>query len=703
MFLELCLLSLGLHVGSELYKKIRNADKTKIRNRINEITLSARSSMEGDRRNEGNTPPEGYTLLRTSSANGEENLTDSRHADEHLASTRANQFSNAQIDNHLTVTSVSMALTAAGKMVYPPLAPLGLLGLVYPLSGMMKRAYEGLFKEHKVNLEVLNSILLSGMILTGYYFTSCLVFWLYYVSLKLLNKIEDNTRQNLVDIFENQPRSAWIVRNGTEVEVPFDSLQAGDVVAVKAGETIPADGVITEGIASIDQHILTGESQPLEKGPGEPVFASTVVLAGRICIRVEKSGQDTVVANIADILIRTVDFKTTVQSKGERIADRAVLPTLASGVAAFPLTGPVGALAVLNSYIGADVRILAPLSTLNFLKTASRDGILIKDGRALELLVGTDTVVFDKTGTLTLEQPHVRKIHACDGYKETQVLKYAAMAENRQTHPIARAILEKADECEIHPGDIDDARYEVGYGIRVRFADTLIRVGSTRFMEMEGIEIPGKTNDLMHCCHDNGHSLVMVSEGKHIAGAIELHSTVRPEVRDIITRLRKRGKSMYIITGDHEKPARMLAEDLGIENCFAETFPEQKAEIIGELQKQGRSVCFIGDGINDSVAMKKAHVSVSLRGASTVATDTANIILMDGTLNHLDRLFGLAQDFNRNVNTSLAMTIVPGLINIGCVFLLHTGIYFSVIIGFLALPVGVANSFLPLMKNEKKS
>jgi Cu2+-exporting ATPase len=568
---------------------------------------------------------------------------------------------------------------------------------------MIRRAYEGLFKEHKVNMEAMNFILLSGLVSTGYYFTSCFVFWSYYLSLKLLNRIEDSTRQNLGAVFEKQPRSAWIVRNGTEIEVPFDSLQAGDIAAVKAGEIIPADGFITEGIASVDQHILTGESCPLEKGPGDPVFASTLLLTGSIRIRIEKSGKDTVVAKIGEILKRTVDFKTTVQSKGEKIADQSVVPTLAAGIVALPLTGPVGALAVLNSYIGSDVRILVPLSTLNFLKIASRDGILIKDGRVLELLVKTDTVVFDKTGTLTLEQPHVREIHVCDGYSDAEVLRYAATAENRQSHPIARAILEKASAYEIHPENIADAKYEIGYGIRVRISDALIRVGSARFMESEGIEIPGAIKDLMHCCHENGHSLVMVAREEHLAGAIELEAAVRPEVREIIRQLKNRGKSLYILTGDSEKPARILADDLGIENCFAEVFPEQKAEIIEQLQKEGRSVCFVGDGINDSVAMKKAHVSVSLRGASAVATDTASIILMDGTLNQLDRLFGLAQNFNSNVNTSLLMTIVPGLINVGSVFILHTGIYFSVFLLYLlALPAGMANSFLPLIKNSKQ-
>lgn len=689
MFIEACLLSLGLHSGSKFYKRI-NKEKirkraggikkvlgTEIRDTINKIIPSAKSPIKKNHQNEEHT--------------------------DHLPA-RTNKFSNAQANRQLAVVSVSTALTGMGKLFFPPLIPLGLTGLVYPYSGILKRAYNGLVKERKVKMEVMGSILLPGMILTGYHFTSCFAIWIYYISTKLLNKIEDNTRQNLVGIFENQPRSVWIVRDGIEVEIPFDSLQTGHIATVSAGETIPADGVIAEGIASIDQHILTGESQPLEKGSGEPVFASTVVLAGRILIQVEKSGKDTVVANIADMLNRTVDFKTAIQSKGERVADQMVLPTLALSAVALPITGPVGALAVLNSYIAGDIRITAPLSTLSFLKAASQNGILIKDGRALELLVKADTVVFDKTGTLTLEQPHVHKIHSCNGYNETDILTFAAMAENRQTHPIARAILEKADEYDIRPDDIDDAKYEVGYGIKVRIANTLVRVGSARFMEMENIDISEKISSLMHHCHDSGHSIVMVAKDDHLAGAIELHATVRPEIRDIVSRLRKRGKSMYIITGDHEKPARMLAEDLGIENYFAETFPEQKARIVEDLQKQGKTVCFIGDGINDSVAMKKAHISVSLRGASTVATDTANIILMDGTLAHLDRLFELAEDFDKNINVALTTAVVPGIINIGSVFLFHTGIYFAIMLYYLSLPAGLANSFLPLLKyKEPKS
>ena len=620
---------------------------------------------------------------------------------------RKNFLSDAEIDKQLTVTSVATVLTGVGTLFFPPLIPLGIVGILYSFKDTAKRAYVSLSEDRKLTFDSVETILTPGLFFSGYYFTCCLSSSLYMLSMKLLSRVEDKTRQNVINFFENHPRSVWIMKGKIEIEIPFDALQTGDIVSVKAGETIPADGIITEGVASIDQHILTGESMPLEKSTGDPVFASTVVLSGRVVFRVEKSGKETVVANIANILNRTVDYKTCVQSKGDKIAERSILPTMALSAAAFPVAGSIGSLAVLSSYIGADVRIMVPLSTLNFLKAASENGILIKDGRALELLNKVDTVVFDKTGTLTMEQLFVEKIHTCDGFEEMEILEYAAMAENRQTHPVAKAILEKADECRILPASIknsnpDDTCYEVGYGIRVKNSDTLVRVGSLRFMQMEDVEISDTINEIVEGSLERGNSLVMVAKDNIIAGVIELHATVRPEVKNIISSLKMRKKALYMITGDNKNSAKVLAEELGIDNYFAETFPEQKARIIEQLQKDGRSVCFIGDGINDSIAMKMAHVSVSLSGASTVATDTANIIFMDGTLRSLDKIFELAKDFDKNINNALKLTIIPGIINIGGVFLLHSGIYVAMGLYYIFMPLGVGNSFLPMIKYKKK-
>ena len=621
----------------------------------------------------------------------------------YLPTVSGNKPTNVQVNKYLAVTSISLFLTSIGTLFYPPLILFGVAGLAYPLTGIVKRAYKGLVDEKKVKMEVMGSILFPGMVLTGFYFTSCFAFWMYYLSLKLLIKIEDDTRHNLIGIFGDQPRFVWIVKGEAEVEMPFDALKIGDIVAVRSGEAIPVDGIITEGSASIDQHVLTGESQPLEKEPGDPVFALTTVLAGSIRIRVEKSGNDTVVSNIVDMLNKTVDFKSTMQSAGELISDFSVIPTLALSAAAYTVSGTVGFFAALNSYVGGDVRLFIPLSTLNFLQLASKNGVLIKDGRALEMLTKTDTVVFDKTGTLTLDQPYVSNIYPGDGFNEMDVLYYAASAENRQTHPIAKAIIEKARERQMSLStDMDDSSYEMGRGIRVTLSGSLIRVGSQRFMEIEGIEIPESMKEIIDEGQNSGHSLVLASKDDRVLGAIELQATIRPEIKDIIKQLRNRRKAMYIITGDHEKPARMLADELGIENVFAEVFPEQKAMIVERLQDEGRTICYIGDGINDSIAMKKAHVSISLRGASSVATDTANIIFMNGTLDNLDKLFELAREFKINTTNALMLAIIPGMINMACVFLLHTGIYFAIGLYYLNLPLGVANAFLPLFEDYKR-
>ncbi len=616
---------------------------------------------------------------------------------------RQNDLSSTETDRQLAVTSVSTVLTGAGKLFFPRLVPFGIAGILYSLKDSGKRAYKSLTAEGKITFDALEILLDLGLISAGYYFTGCVDYFVYLLSMKLLNRVEDKSRQNVVGFFENQPGSVWIVKEGIEIKIPFDSLQTGDIAAVRAGESVPADGIITEGAASVDQHILTGESVPAEKAAGDSVFASTFVLSGRILFRVEKSGKETVVANIADILNRTVDYKTGIQSKGEKIAQQWVMPTMALSAVALPIAGATGALGVLSSYIGSDVRIFVPLSTLNFLRAASENGIVIKDGRALELLSKTDTVVFDKTGTLTTDRLSVRKIHTCEGYDEKEILRYAAIAEKGQTHPVAAAILDKAraygGDFSFGPDNADDAACEVGYGVRVKVSEAVIYVGSERFMRMQHIEIPQKISDLT----GGGSSFVMVAKDNLLIGAMELRTTVRPEVKNIINCLKKRNKSLYIITGDHEIPAKALAEELGIENYFSETLPEQKAQLIEQLQKAGGSVCFVGDGINDSIAMKKAHVSVSLRGASTVATDTANIILMDGTLRGLDKLFELSEDFDKNMNTALKLAVVPGLINIGAVFLLHTGIYVAAGLYYLCLPLNLGNSFLPMIQYKKKS
>jgi len=605
-----------------------------------------------------------------------------------------------RMERNFALASVNVAI-AGVSILYHPLVWLLVPGILSYCFRAYQIAYQAL-KQGRASSYLLDGMLYSGMLLGGYFYACVLSSSFFTVGRLLLLKSENNSKQRLMSLFLNQPRTVFVVTDEkVEVEIPFESLQVDDIIVISAGQMIPVDGIITAGSASIDQHKLTGESQLAEKGIGEEVLASTVVLAGRIHIQTKKTGEQTVAMQIGEILNQTADFKNSIQSRGEMIADRLTLPTLGLSALFLPFLGPHSALAVLTNTFGYKMRIFGPTSMLTFLNMASQQGILIKDGRSLELLSKIDTIVFDKTGTLTVDALTVSQIHSCHGVSESEVLKYAAAAEDGQSHPIAKAILLTAKEQGVEWPKSLNARYEVGYGIQVDLADRVIRVGSYKFMRTSGITIPPEISQVQEDCHEQGDSVVMVAFDEQLVGAIELHATIRPESKRIINELRQRQMSIVIISGDHEAPTKKLAQTLGVDDYFANTLPENKAELVEKLQKEGRSICFVGDGINDSIALKKANVSVSLRGATTIATDSAQIVLMDGTLNQLCQMFDIMQDFEVNMKNNLLLSTIPSAASLAGIVLFHWGVVAGVGISTVALFTGIANSLSPLLKHQR--
>ncbi len=603
-------------------------------------------------------------------------------------------------NRHFTRSCMIFASTATCIVLYPPLILLHVPFFLYIGYPFYKKAFQDVFQRQKVTTDVVDSSIglgsLSYAAINPYIlFLGITAGLIRSYTFKIVAATKDGTRKELTNLMGEQPQSVWLLRDDVEVEVPFDSVQCGDIIVVDTGQMIPVDGSIDRGIASVDQHLLTGESQPAEKSAGDPVFAATMVLSGRAFIRVEKTGEATAAAQIGQMLMQTADFTSSVELRGVEISDRAAPPTFLLSALSLPLLGPVSALTILLSGFGYNMRLLGPLSVLNYLQLTALEGILIKDGRALEQVSKVDTVVFDKTGTLTLEQPHVGAIHTLNGYDETLLLTYAAAAEHRQTHPIAKAILQAAEERTLTLPAIDEASYEVGFGIQVTLQQQQVHVGSNRFMVMEAILIPDEMDVLAQDAHAQGHSLVYIAIDHQLAGLIELYPTVRPEAQRIIDGLHRRGLDLYIISGDNEQPTRALAEQLGIDHYFAETLPENKAGLIEQLQEQGKSVCFVGDGINDSIALKKAQVSISLRGATTIATDTAQIILMDESLNQLERLFDLSEQFEANMQTNLMTTVVPGVFIVGGAFLGVVGFGTAIALFWAGGIIGILNAMRP--------
>ena len=633
-----------------------------------------------------------------------------------------------KMGRYFTLSTTALALTV-GSIFYTPLAFASVPALYLCALPLLKMNFDFILKEKKIGVGLVDVLSVTGPLLTGYYLPGSVYLCFWYFSRNLTLKTEDHSRKSLINVFGEQPNFVWVQQKGSndpaEVEMRFEDVQVGDIVVVYAGETISFDGIICQGEGTIDERALTGESQPVEKGPDDEVFASTVLLSGRIGIDVQKAGSDTVAAQIGDMLNRTADFKSSTVSRGEKIVQLGAGPTLALGALAWPFLGVQSAIAVLFASFGYHMRVSGPISVLSFLRMASENGILIKDGRSLELLSEVDTVVFDKTGTLTEDVPTVGQIYA-HAVGEDDVLTLAAAAEHKQTHPIALAIRREAKKRDLNLPPIDKTEVEIGYGVKVKLSETedkqkraiggqLIRIGSRRFMDLSQISIPAEYEKIEADCHAAGHSLVYVALDNQLAGAIQLHPTIRPEAQQITSALRERGIEMVIISGDTLGPTKKLAESLGIERYFAQVLPQDKANLVAQLQEEPskddkaipgqrsrKSVCFIGDGINDSIALKKANVSISLRGASSAATDTAGIILMDGTLNNLVTLLDLSKELDRNLTSNTVLSVLPGLICVGGVFFFHFGLISSIIVFNMGLAASVSNALLPLMKHQRK-
>ena len=603
------------------------------------------------------------------------------------------------LDLDLAICTASLPLAAVAQFAMPALLPLSAALFACTAIPSFRGAYQVLFKERRLGVDVLDSIVVMGCLATLHVFPGAILTWCLSVGRYLVRRTEDNSKKLLLGAFGKQPRYVWLVKDEIEIEVPLDRLDKGDIVAIHTGEMVSVDGIIVEGLAMIDQHALTGESTPAEKGVGDRVFASTVMVAGKVHVAVEKSGSETATAKIAQILNDSAGYKLASQHKGEQIADKVVIPTLGLGGLAFAALGPTGAVAVVHSDLGTGIRMAAPLAMLSTLALCAQKGVLVKDGRALDLLCEVDTMLFDKTGTLTRERPEVGRVIAANGFDPVHILRFAAAAERRFHHPIALAILQKAEEEGLRLPLTDATQYKVGYGIAVGIDGHRVRVGSRRFMESEGVSLTREVQDALDEAHREGQTMVMVAVDDELGGALELRASTRPEVRGIVRGLRERGiRHIAIISGDHEAPTRRLAEELGMDRYFAQVLPADKADYVEKLQREGRKVCFVGDGINDAIALKKANVSISLRGATSIATDTAHVVFMEQSLGKLCELRDIARDLERNVRNSWLMILGPNLACIAGVFTLGFGIGASVLTNNVAALAALANGLLPMRR-----
>jgi Cu2+-exporting ATPase len=592
----------------------------------------------------------------------------------------------------------AVALTA---VTFPVLLPLGVAASAYLAYPVAKLYFRDAKHGHPLNVALLPLLLWTSLIASGALLLASSRLLITNLVVQRRIQLETEGRVRLSNIFGEQPDKAWVLVGGSEMHVALADLRMGDHIIVRAGEVIPVDAIVESGEGQIDARLLTGESQPVEVGPTCPVFATTLLIAGELVLRIDKAGSESLATRIGIILENTQEYRNTLTDRGRAKANKYVGPGLAVASMTGIVMGPAAGIAAVSAIPGISFVECGAVSMMTYLQALSLNKILVKDGRIFESLHGVDTVIFDKTGTLTLDQPTVGTIHTYNGWDEPTVLSLAAIAEGHMDHPIARAIRAHAASMSFDSTSAESVSYEIGRGIQATISGRVVHLGSAAFIERSGIALPDISVPLARA-EDFGHGLIFLAIDGQLGGVIELEHTIRPEAEDVIDALKVRGLKIVMISGDRLAATRSLAHQLGIDRFFAEVLPEGKAALIRQLRDEGRFVCYIGDGINDAIAMKESQISISLKGATTAATDTAQIVLMDGSINGILTLFRIADDYEVTLSQNFRLSMGTGATVLGGVLFANVTIVGATVLYFSGIIATLINSLRPLSRYRTK-
>ena len=456
--------------------------------------------------------------------------------------------------------------------------------------------------------------------------------------IKLGDWIRDLTaagaRRAIMELLEFQSKSAWVVRDGEIVSIPARQLAVGDLVVVYPGEMIPVDGEIVDGLATIDQKTITGESLPVSRGKGEAAFAATVLRDGQLWIRAARVGANTTAGQIAHLVESAPIGDTRMQNHAERFADRLVTPTLALAVGTAALTRDFGRfLSLVIIDYGTGIRVAAPTSVLASMTHSARSGIIIKSGAHMERLAQCDTVVFDKTGTLTHGAPAVIDVVPYMKHiTPNHLLGLAAAAETRLRHPVAEALRSKARELGVNLPPCDETQYRIGLGVEGQVNGYYMHVGNERFLRQSQINVECALADRA-ALDERGYSCIYIAVDGVLAGLVPYADQIRPESRDVIQKLHAMGvRNTVMLTGDNSVVARAVGKRLGLSRQYADMLPADKASVIQDLQREGAIVAMVGDGINDSPALSFADIGIAMKYGADVAQESADVVLMEDSL-----------------------------------------------------------------------
>ncbi|MES0370916.1 MAG: heavy metal translocating P-type ATPase [Mariprofundaceae bacterium] len=460
------------------------------------------------------------------------------------------------------------------------------------------------------------------------------------------------------------PKKACLVRDGVDSIVAIETLQAGDIIRIKPGEKIPVDGEVVEGSSTIDESMLTGEPLPIQKQTGDRVTGGTVNGTGSFLFQASHTGSDTVLAHIIDMVQRAQTSKPEIG----RIVDRvtAIFVPAVITIAAFTfiiwyLFGPdidyaiVTAVTVLIIACPCALGLATPMSIMVGIGKAAEYGILIRNGEALERAGQIDTVVLDKTGTITSGKPSVTDILIDDtaNTSSDQLLKLAATLESKSEHPLAAAIVAKAKEKKIRPSRSKGFQSHTGMGVSAVIADESVLLGSEVLMHANGIDISSNMMEKFKTLAENAKTALFLAKNGSILGIIAISDPIKVDSADAIGRMHAAGLHVIMLTGDNLHAAKAMADQAGVDEFVAGVSPEDKHEKIVQLQKEGRRVAMVGDGINDAAALAQADVGIAMGSGTDIAIESADIMLMHGSLSSVLHAVAISKATVRNIKQNL--------------------------------------------------
>ena len=525
---------------------------------------------------------------------------------------------------------------------------------------MLLLAMTRLIREKWISSALLIAIAMVASLLIGEVFAAGEVAWIMALGALLEDWTVERAKKGLRNLINLTPQTGRRITDGTEEVIPVDEIRLGDTLRILPGENVPVDGEIIKGTSSLDQSIMTGESLPVDKKVGDEVFCGTMNLYGAIDIKATSLGENSSLQKLID-LVKAADEK---QAPTQRIADKwatwLVPVALAIAIAAWLVTGNIErGVTVLVVFCPCALILATPTAIMAAIGQATKYGVLIKSGEALETLGGLNTLVFDKTGTLTYGNLEVSDVISLkDDLPSEELLKIVASCEKLSEHPLAKAIVKNAKEAQINIEEPQDFKMYPGKGVTCTNSYGKVYAGNSKFLSEYNIDVDVDCQ-LDKLKHEGKASIIVALNGE-VIGLIGLSDVIREDSKDMIEKLHDLGTETILLTGDNSETANYFAGQVGIGKVFGNLLPEEKLSWIEKLKSEGRKVCMIGDGVNDAPALKTADVSVAMGSVgSDVAIEAADIALLGDDIGKIPYLKKLSNStlFTIKANIAMSMTI----------------------------------------------